>query len=407
MDRSDLRRFAEETEEEYIWRMGEAIESGQIESWNDIVDIVNTELSDDIETKSNKASTYQKKICIAKNFWNNVFSKKIACDVEDELDQKMINLKKERMKLNAQRNEVNRDIRKEARFEKMYSDIKDAITRLPVPKFETRPVKDKKSLEYVQTLADIHCGANFISENNEYSIDICKQRFEKLLTDTIQFVQDNKISKLKILEMGDSIQGILRMSDLKANEAPVVEAVVTVAQFISEYLNNLSKYVDIEYYHCPTSNHSQTRPLISKASELASEDLEYVIANYVKDTLKDNKKVKVYTNFGHEYIEMTIAGHNVIAFHGHQIRGLKNCVKDIQQMKQKFYTTVFLAHYHHESNEVVGESEDSNVEVLIVPAFVGSDPYADSLMRGAKPSCNLYGFDKKYGHIETRRQMLN
>ena len=74
--------------------------------------------------------------------------------------------------------------------------------------------------------------------------------------------------------MGDDIQGILRLSDLQLNESSVVKATVFVAKTIARFLNDLSEYCFIDYYLCPTSNHSQTRPLGTKASEIASEDVE-------------------------------------------------------------------------------------------------------------------------------------
>lgn len=64
------------------------------------------------------------------------------------------------------------------------------------------------------------------------------------------------------------------MSDLRINEVPVVQAVVEISQILAEFLNTLSTYCEIEYYHISSANHGQTRPLGSKASELATEDME-------------------------------------------------------------------------------------------------------------------------------------
>lgn len=207
--------------------------------------------------------------------------------------------------------------------------------------------------------------------------------------------------------MGDDIQGILRLSDLQLNESSVVKATVFVAKTIARFLNDLSEYCFIDYYHCPTSNHSQTRPLGTKASEIASEDVEYVICNYIKDVLVNNSRIIPHMNFGYEYIEIPIFDFKTIAMHGHTINNIDNVLKDLTYHKKTFYTTVFLAHYHAAKMGTVGEMSDTDCEVIVCPSFVGSCPYSEKLMKGAKPSCCIYGYDKKYGHLETYKFILN
>lgn len=167
------------------------------------------------------------------------------------------------------------------------------------------------------------------------------RRFEKLYSDVVNFVIDKKISNLKILCMGDDIQGILRLSDLQLNESSVVKATVFVAKTIARFLNDLSEYCFIDYYHCPTSNHSQTRPLGTKASEIASEDVEYVICNYIKDVLVNNSRITPHMNFGYEYIEIPVFDFKTIAMHGHTINNIDNALKDLTYHKRHFIPLYF------------------------------------------------------------------
>lgn len=51
----------------------------------------------------------------------------------------------------------------------------------------------------------------------------------------MNFVLDKNISNLKVLCMGDDIQGILRLSDLQLNESSVVKATVFVAKTIARF----------------------------------------------------------------------------------------------------------------------------------------------------------------------------
>ena len=326
------------------------------------------------------------------------------CDHNDkyveELEIQRRELQKERNKLYATKTEYSRQVRQQSRFELFYENVANEVSLYEVPNFKYVDIS-KHQNEYILSIADIHAGANFVTETNEYSLEEITKRFEKLYSDVVNFIIDKKIS------MGDDIQGILRLSDLQLNESSVVKATVFVAKTIARFLNDLSKYCFIDYYHCPTSNHSQTRPLGTKASEIASEDVEYVICNYIKDVLVNNSRITPHMNFGYEYIEIPVFDFKTIAMHGHTINNIDNALKDLTYHKKTFYTTVFLAHYHAAKMGTVGEMSDTDCEVIVCPSFVGSCPYSEKLMKGAKPSCCIYAYNEKYGHTETYKFILN
>ena len=323
-----------------------------------------------------------------------------------ELQIQRRQLEKERQKLYATKTEYSRQVRQQSRFELFYENVAGELNEYDVPEFIGLNYSEQIK-SYILSIADIHAGANFITETNEYSFDEVTKRFNKLFNDVVYFVKEKNINNLKVLCLGDDIQGILRLSDLQLNESSVVKATVFVAKTIAHFLNELSAYCYIDYYHCPTSNHSQSRPLGTKASEIASEDVEYVICNYIKDVLVNNNRISVHTNFGYEYIEIPIFDFKTIAMHGHTINNIDNALKDLTYHKKTFYTTVFLAHYHASKIGTVGEMSNTDCEVIVCPSFVGSCPYSDKLMKGAKPSCCIYGYDEKYGHIETYKIFLN
>jgi len=64
-----------------------------------------------------------------------------------EIDEKRLELEKERKKLQATKIEYNRNLRTESRFELFYENIKDAIQRLEVPNFKRMNV-DSNDKEY-------------------------------------------------------------------------------------------------------------------------------------------------------------------------------------------------------------------------------------------------------------------
>ncbi len=320
-----------------------------------------------------------------------------------EIELKKLELEKERKKLQTTKIELNRNLRMDGRQELFYENIKDAKDRLPFPKFNNIHRSDNFS-EYILAWADLHYGANFTSENNFYDREECKLRFERMVDKVNKLIENNKISKLHIFGLGDDIQGILRLSDLKINDIPVVESVVEVSRLIATVLNKISENVEIVYYHTMYSNHSQTRPLNGKM-DLPREDLEFVIGNYIKDLLSDNPRVKVELT-KKEYHSVKICGQNILAIHGHQIRSVKNTIKDYSILHKRFYSIALIGHFHGGQSLSVAEY-DGNVEIKCVPSFVGSDPYSDSLKIGSKAMCKLYKIEEYNGITEEYTIILN
>ena len=393
-----------ETEREYIWRVGKYVSEGKI-TWKELANIINEKWRDS-EEEYRDESAYRKPFQSAKSYYEDVFSKMISNEYSDNIAEQKRELEIERQKLYATKTEYTRSIRQQSRFELFYENIAKELITIEPPRFKTRSYMHNNKCS-VLTFCDIHAGAVFKNNTNNYSFNEITRRFEVLLSYMNDYVYKNDISRLKVIGIGDDIQGILRLTDLQINESSVVEATVFVAKTISHFLNELSSVCDIEYYHVPSSNHSQLRPIGTKASELANEDVEYIIGNYIKDVLSENSAITVVTNFGNDYIEVPIFNFNVLATHGHRIKNIENYVKNISFKNRKFYDTIIVAHFHSGKEIVVGEGKNNDVEVLVCPSFIGTCPYADSLLLGAKASCKIFVFDEKYGHTDTYKIMLN
>lgn len=327
---------------------------------------------------------------------------------EKELDKKLSDIRKERIKLQTANIERSRLDRSESRQELYYEFVGKVITTLSPPKFNPLKYDTTKDINYVVGLADVHYGASFTSTNNEYSPLIAKERFEYLTGSLIDFIEEKNINTLTIVSLGDLIQGVIRLSDLKINDSSIVKSTVEICRLIANMLNELSAYANIKYYHTPSANHTQIRVLNAKPSELADEDLEYLMGNYIHDLCATNERISVkLAKDGEDFIEIKIPGNEIIAMHGHQVKNIENAVKDISVLHKKFYDCVFLGHYHNGKEIPSHEGILGDSEILLSPSFVGSDPYSDSLCKGSKAAVKIYGFDSLYGHVESYKIILN
>lgn len=369
--------------------------------WQDIVNRYNLPMTNDTLRKACSSMPFGSKFVL------DYFSTKNV-EKTDDFDEKIAVLKEERYKIQALNLEKSRLDRENSRHTLFFEYVRDVIKQIEPPTFAPIITElDKENKEYVLCLADIHYGAAFKTINNEYSPEIAYKRFEKLLSEVESFIREHSIKCLKVISLGDDVQGLLRMTDIRLNDSSVVKAVVEVSHLIAEFLNSLSRYVNIEYYHVPTSNHSQNRNLGTKASELPWEDMEYIIGHYIKDLLVQNNRIKInLANDNEEIIKVPIFNLNIVAMHGHQFRDASAAIKQMSLLRREFIDTLIIGH-QHSSKELVGyETANSDAEVLVCPSFIGSDPYADKLMVGAKPAVKIFGFDEKYGHTETYKIIL-
>lgn len=397
-----MRGLSEEKFEQVLMACIDKVEKNSDKDWQDIVEEFDLQIHRDVLRKAISApmGAYPVYKFLMKKAESNINESEII----QEIEEKRLELAKERKKIQAVKVEYNKLIRDDSRRELLYENIADTIERLPLPKFETIEYKPGSG-EYLLSWADIHYGATFVSENNKYSREECKKRFEYLSSWVINKCRNQGVSKLTIVGLGDDIQGILRISDVKINDIPVVESVVEISRLIACFLNEVSKVVEVKYYHTMASNHSQTRPLTGKP-DLIKEDLEFIIGNYIKDLTLNNHRIDVVLT-DKDYHSFTLGGQNILALHGHQVKNLKSSIKDYSLLHRKFYDIILLGHLHGGQHFSASESENGNTEVVLVPSFVGSDPYADSLKVGSKAMAKLYKIEVGCGITENYSIILN
>ena len=393
-----------ESEEAFIYRVCSL--KDKIGTWKDVADILNDGLS-----HRYTESAYRKKFQSFAKMMDTCYGK---TDTEakylEDIERQKEELRKERIKLQTLNVERNRLDRSEVRQELYYEYIGSVIQALDVSELEVDSsfVREFANMDYVLAIADCHYGAKFETPYNCYSPDIFKKRLGKLLAKTIAFIQDNGLKSLTVVGLGDDIQGILRMTDLQVNDSSVVKSIVEFSRYMADFLTELSKYCYIYYYHVPTANHTQTRPLNAKANELASEDVEYIIGHYISDLCRNNDRVSIeLADEGAELIKVDIYDFQVVACHGHRIKATESALRDFTDMSGEMIDYVIMGHQHGSKELTSNIRKGYNTEIIVAPSFVGSDPYSESLYKGSHSACKILGFDRNNGHTETYNFILD
>lgn len=318
-----------------------------------------------------------------------------------ELEMKKIELQKERVKISTLRNELNKTIREESRKELFYANIRDAVVSNPLEPvqfdicYEQQPSK-----EYLLTFADVHYGSTFDVGINKYSPEICQERFNQLFSETVELIEEEGINHLYIASLGDLIQGVLRLSDVKLNSISMIEQVMGIARLVANFLNQLSQYCKITYLHVINANHSELRLLGSKSGEL-QEDVELLIGSYIKDLLVLNNRVEVIIG-DDSVMDINLCGYNIGLTHGQHIKNKESYIKDLSATRHKHYDFLILGHIHHYSCVTVSTTQDGNpTQVISVPSVVGSCPYSQKIMKTSPSGALLLCFKENHGKINT------
>ena len=363
-------------------------------TWDDIAEIINKETGDNFgEAKYRK--------------WYRDFSEGIDYAIENEADKTILEkkrmqeyeIKKERAKLNTERSEINRWIREGARQELIAEKISKAIEELE-PITVPKVINYKQEQEKVLTvdLADMHFGREGVIEGfkgevlAEYSNEIFYNRMATLLEEVKSIGATHNITKVFVFNLGDSIDGLLRLTQLQFLSMGVIESVTTLAEFLAQWLNELSETFEVEYYSV-LGNHAEMRIGGIKSGELAQENLEKIIPWFIKERLKDNSRVIVHDA---EFIQIVdVLGTKVCLTHGQNERNLEQSIKDYSMIYGEQIHILKTGHLHHLNNRTIGMIGERNIEYIQSPSICGIDEYSMKLKKTANAGSLVTVFTPK------------
>lgn len=166
-----------------------------------------------------------------------------------ELNNKINQLKKERQKIKDERNDINAQIRVVARVEHLVECMKDKIEQLnkTKPLLSTDKIVTTSDREGVVLLSDIHYGAETDNILDCYNPDICRKKLDYLYKKVVQYANENKLSTLYVLGLGDFISGLIHNTNRFDSRLLITEQVIEVAEVLAEFINNLSQDFFVKY----------------------------------------------------------------------------------------------------------------------------------------------------------------
>jgi hypothetical protein len=307
---------------------------------------------------------------------------------EDKISKLLFEYKKERVKLSDERIQNNAYIRRLSREETIKEIALQTAREMNSKKLFSTDIPTALTLdteepcEGILQLSDWHYGINIDTFWNKFNTDVCKQRVNKLLIETLNFCDTFGVSRLHIVNLSDLICGRIHQTLRLQSRIDTITQIMEVSEMLAEFISTITMNgILVEYYDC-LDNHSRLEP--NKTDSLDLESLVRIVPWYLKERLKDNYNVRINSNqYDEDIIDFEVLGYKVCGVHGHKDKPGK-VVEGLTLMTKQHYDLILTAHLHHfntdEKNEVVIVSNGS---------LMGTDYYAKDLRLSSIPSQNL------------------
>lgn len=402
----ELHMLSNENEEKYIWRLGQAKDSGELDmSWDEIADVINKELGN--EDKPFSESAFRKPYQQVKRFFEaGVFNELSEDKYLKELQLQKDAVYKEKRKLYDQRREYNKLLVSDARAEHLMDELIVAANKLneTVPLvFEEKWIGHNVHKEAVMFWSDWHYG--MVTDNlwNTYNTEICRQRVKRFVEISKEYIELNKVDVLSIVMLGDAAHGAIHSSCRVQSEEDTCDQLMNVSEIMAQAIGELTKVVNHIYVYSCYGNHMRT--VQDKKESVHSDNMEKIIPWWLEQRLKDNQKVSIICSEYKEFTKLNVLGYNICCIHG-DLDSFKNLGVTVNTIfSRKFGETIdytVSGDKHH-----LEEFEQFDIESILIRSLCGTDDYANNKRLYSKAGQTLMIFNDVYGRESTYHIPLN
>ena len=330
-------------------------------------------------------------------------------DYISSIEYKKVELQKERIKLQTEKQEYNKWVREDAREEQFLEKIIEAMKECSPPRTANVLVGEDNLVRHkegVLCFADCHYGKEFVIYGlegeilNQYSPETFFSRMDMLLTETIKRGHENNLNKIKVLFLGDALDGFLRHSQLKTLREGVVDSAISYGRYMSDWLYKLSQDFFVEYYQV-CGNHGELRLLDGRKEEHLDDNIEKITFEIIRAYNINNQNLKIVENKSGN-IYTNICGYNFLGIHG-EFKDSKNAMRDYIAAYDKDIDYLICGHKHHSSLVNCGYRK----YVVGIGSIVGIDDYSMKILKTSEASANFLIFEEGKGKTIDYSIILN
>lgn len=294
----------------------------------------------------------------------------MGADTLSEIEQKKIELQKERQKMFDQRAALNKLLRDRSRQEELNEILTAAVMKGDLPALEYNGASERtySGNDLLVSLNDIHYGASVDNHWTKYDPDTCKQMMRVYLDEIIRIAKTHSSENCYVWSNGDAISGNIHYSLAVSNKENVIEQIMGVSEIISEFLAELSGHFNHVIYISVAGNHSRINP--NKDQSCMDERLDDLVEWYIRARLQNFENVSV----GGEKIDSTmylidVRGKTYCGIHG-DYDGSPSNVQSLQTMAGRPLYAILSGHMHHNRVDNV-----QGIKTVMAGSFLGMDDF--------------------------------
>ena len=268
----------------------------------------------------------------------------------------------------------------------------------PISIAERSPIAPIGKRTLVLCVADCHYGAEWIVRGlrgeilNRYNPEVFGERMDDLLAQVREIIVKENISDVQLLLCGDSLDGMLRNSQLMKLRWGVIESCMRFSEHMAQWIAALSQYATVS----DSTGDLMVDDRVEFTGDFPGENLEKVIFWFLAERLKGVPGVFV-DSVTEQRKHLTVQGFNLLLTHGTDIKSLENAAKQTMLLYGEAIDYLICGHKHREQEYVSGYTDQGNSVVIRVPSVCGMDEYAQRLGYGGKPGALAMVLEAGYG----------
>lgn len=392
----DIKKLPEQTDEQFLWMIGQMVDSGKIESWASVNNIVNKELGIE-EDKWRDESSFRKRYQAAKAFYEGCFSKMESDTYANEVATMKRELERAKIQFRDERNAWQKQNYIDARVESKLDLLEEKLSEIGKIEFSSHDeVKINSNNDLICCLSDLHIGQTFNSTFGEYNSSIARKRLDDYLLEIVRIGRRHNSENVYLNLLGDQISGNIHLSIQVSNRENVIEQVKMSAELITNFAIELSKYFNRVFIIGVAGNHS--RIISDKDKDIKDERLDSLITWIVEQTTKHLVNITVlHRNLDSGISDLSVRGKTYINVHGDSDNMTSNAVGKLCMMLGFFPYAIIGGHRHTPAYQ-----EFNGVKYIQSGSLAGSgDDYTLSQRLSGKASqtvlvCTEKGIDAIY-----------
>ena len=351
-------------------------------SWDEICDVCELDLNPhELRKRSYGIKAYD-------DYIKSKAMEDMSNDMQKDIEDKLLELKKEKVKLNDLRTQVNKSIREQARYEDLLDllrvEIKSLSNEKPLGNILYN-INEPDSLtnivsrnECILALSDLHYGIDIDNSWNRFNSDIAKIRMRYMVDKTIKYGKLHGCNICHVLITGDLVNNNIHLTSRLSNRENIAKQTVGVSELISEAIAELSKEFKYITLNMADGNHDRIYP--NKSDNDYNDSFIHIIKEFIKlRCININNLIIRDNKHGSEIIELNVCGKKIVGLHGDKIPA-KATIPRLTTMFGKV-DYVIRGHVHNSSQDSFGDSK-----LITVSSFSGMDEYAKHLGLNSKPS---------------------